>query len=277
MPFRHRLKWIAGVIIGWVLFSAARPALAGDTVYLPLVSNGFAAAPQPPADKNDTLAYVNYYRALAGVPAVTFDATLNSNCLEGARYIAQTGIMRHDQSGSPAGLACVSQGNIWMGFGSGWEPADTVDSWMGSVGHRLWLIYPTTPTFGYGFYTEASVPRSGAALDVLSTFANDGASYPGWPIRYPAAGQSGVPATAYPVTLSWRYFGSAPALGAASLTTSGGTPLALTSSTNLSANHKGVQLTPTSALPANTQINVSISGTYDGAPFSYSWSFTTGN
>jgi hypothetical protein len=111
---------------------------------------------------------------------------------------------------------------------------------------------------------------------VLSHFS-DGATYPGWPIRYPSPGQTGVPATAYPITVHWRYFGPAPALTTTSLTTTGGSPIAHTASTSLPVGHKGIQIAPAAALPANTAISVTVSGTYDGAPFSYAWTITTGN
>ncbi len=147
---------------------------------------------------------------------------------------------------------------------------------MGSVGHRLWLLYPTTPTFGYGFYSAAN-NRAGAALDVLSTFNPGGdLSYPGWPVRYPASGQQDVPASAYPITLNWRYFGVAPSVSSSSLTTSGGTPVPHTVTTALPVGHKGIQILPSAPLAANTTFVVLVAGAYDGVAFNYSWSFSTG-
>lgn len=237
--------------------------------------------PAPPT--SDPQNYINYLRQQAGVPTVTFNGTYNQNCWEHARYMAENDFIGHDQDVNnpwytPGGDWCAERGNAWLGGATTtpyWQTYHAVDGWIGSVGHRLWLLYPTSTQFGFGFYT-ASNNRAGAALDVLSTF-NDGASYPGWPVRYPGVGQTYIPATRFPITLQWRYFGSAPTLTSSSLTTSGGTPIAHAATADLSndANHKGIKLIPSANLPANTTFNVSISGSYNGSPFTYTWSFTT--
>ena len=250
-------------------------------VYLPLV----ARSPSLPKDKNDIPAYVNYFRALAQVPAVTFDAGLDNNCYLHARYMAEENHLTHDERTdspwyTPEGQICAQKGNAWLGgafYIPYWQPYRSIESWMGSVGHRLWTLYPTTPVFGYGFYT-ASNNRAGAALDVLSDFDSSAdAGYPGWPVLYPGSGQSGVPAQVYPITINWRYFGPTPTVSSTSLTTSGGAPIAHSVTTELPVGHKGIQITPGAALSARTTFVVSVSGTYDGAPFTHTWSFSTGD
>jgi hypothetical protein len=250
-------------------------------IYVPVVLREPTPTPTPPI--SDPQAYVNYFRGLAGVPAVSFDATLNDNCWQHARYMAYNNHLTHQQNSSlpyasPAGQVCAGNGNVWLGseyFQHYWEPYHSIDSWMGSVGHRLWLLYPTTPTFGYGFHEEPNF-RAGAALDVLSE-SNFGAdtSYSGWPVRYPAPNQLNVPPSSYPITVNWRYFGPTPTLGATGLTTSGGSPIAHTANTNLPVNHKGVQILPSGDLPAGITFTVTVTGSYDGAPFSYTWQFST--
>jgi uncharacterized protein YkwD len=251
-------------------------------VYASMVMTGAASpAPQPPASQpDDWFALVNYYRSLAGVPQVSQDAALNDNCWQHSRYMAENNHLTHDQDegrpfASAAGELCGTKGNVWIGGGTAWTVNDAFDGWMSSVGHRLWLLYPTTPTFGFGFYTAAN--REAAALDVLSR-SNFGAdtSYRGWPIRYPADGQSGIPADPYPITLMWRYFGSAPQLGGTSLRTEAGASIPHSASTSLPGGHKGVQIVPSAPLPDNTVFVVEVTGTYGGAPFSYSWHFATG-
>ncbi|HWQ14609.1 MAG TPA: CAP domain-containing protein [Roseiflexaceae bacterium] len=261
---------------------AEEPADLPPRAYAPLVLGPTSAgAPWPPAaTPGDWLGRVNYYRAVAGVALVSEDAALSANCAEHARYVAENDHLTHTQDpskpyASDAGQICAGKGNVWIGYGTAWAPADSVDSWMASVGHRLWLLYPTTPAFGYGFYSAAS--REAAALDVLSR-ANLGAdgAYAGWPVRYPAAGQSGVPAGRYPITLLWRYIGATPQITATSLRTAGGAPIAHSADTSLPSGHKGVQIVPATDLPDDTVFEVSVSGTYDGAPFSYNWTFATG-
>jgi hypothetical protein len=126
------------------------------------------------------------------------------------------------------------------------------------------------------FYTAAN-NRAGAALDVLSLIntSND-LAYTGWPVRYPAPNQTGVPAVAYSITLGWRYFGSLPTVSSVSLTANG-SPIAFTSTTVLPVGHKGIEIKPSQPLPANSTITVSVAGSYDNKPFSYTWSFKTGS
>jgi len=239
------------------------------------------ARPKPVALPEYWLDRVNFYRAAAGVPPVREDAVLNDNCAQHARYMAENDDLTHDQNpalpwASPAGQICAQKGNAWIGGGSSWRPGQTIDDWMSSPGHRLWLIYPTTPVVGFGFYTNGRV--TGAGLDIISRArldADDG--YQGWPLRYPVAGQISVPTSRYPITLQWPYFGEAPQLRATSLTTAAGVPVAHTATTNLPVRHKGILLMPSVPLPGNTVFVVQVEGSYDGRPFTLSWSFSTGH
>lgn len=245
------------------------------------------ATPTRPPLPEDWLGRVNAYRRLAGVPPVSDDATLNDNCFQHARYMAENNHLTHDQDptrpyASPQGQICAQRGNAWLGWGASLQPPDAIDGWMNSIGHRLWLLYPTTPTFGFGFYQNQNVVRSAAALDVLSRARLDSDStYTGWPVRYPAPNQAWVPTTGtvgqgYLITLLWPYFDQKPALSSTSLRTSAGTPLAHTATTDLPANHKGIAIIPDNPLPPNATIEVTVTGSYKGQPFSFTWQFQTG-
>ena len=273
------------------VITSTRPVLPSNTSVPPANVTTMPSATETPTftptatPVDDPQTYVNYYRSLAGVPSVSFDATLNNNCWEHARYMAENNDLTHDQNSalpyaSAAGQICAQGGNAWIGGANGtpyWQPRDTIDSWMESVAHRLWLLYPTTPVFGYGFYT-ANNNSAAAGLDVLSRMNDDAdLSYPNWPVRYPAPNQNGIPAINYNITLNWRYFGSSPTVTTTSLMTSNGTALAHTVTTSMPAGHKGIVISPSASLPPNTSITVSVSGGYDNVPFEYTWSFTTGN
>ena len=80
----------------------------------------------------------------------------------------------------------------------------------------------------------------------------------------------------YPITLNWAYFGPAPTLSAVSITTADGTPILHEANKALPAGHKGLQIKPSANLPPNTTLIVTVEGAYNGAPFAYSWQFTTG-
>ncbi len=261
----------------------ATVAAVSPRAFLPIVRRPPAVLPSPPPDKNNVQAYINYFRALAGAPAVSLDGTLNNNCWLHGRYMAENNVLTHQEDPAnpwytPQGQVCAGNGNAWMGgafYQPYWQPYHAIEGWMGSVGHRLWLLYPTTPVFGFGFYTAAN-NRAAAGLDVLSHFNSTAdMSYPNWPVRYPASGQTDVPPTNYAITIFWRYWGPAPTLTGASLRTADGVAVAHTATTSLDAGHKGVKVTPSAALARNTTYVVSISGTYNGAPFGYTWSFRT--
>lgn len=276
------LAYLGSLIIVSLMILTALPAPAvaqsGTTpsmIFIPLITS---ISPPLPLT---WLERVNSYRMRAGVPPVTEISTLSDNCWQHARYMAENNHLTHEQDfskpyASEAGQTCGTRGNAWIGYGSGWQPADAIDSWMASIGHRLWLLYPTTPSFGFGFYTISNGQRSAAALDVLSQF-NDGSSYPSWPVRYPGDGQTDVPATKYPITLHWRYFGSTPTVSSVTLNVVGGEAIPYTVTTSLPANHKGIAITPVNNLPANSLIKVTVSGLYDGQPFTLTWQFQTGS
>ena len=265
----------------WPARTSAAPATS-PRAYLPAITAP-APTPTPPALPTEARARVNAYRGAAGLQPITYDPTLDSNCVAHSHYMTVTGTITHQEDPNhpaytPAGQICAGKGNLWFGIqptGATWTPADSVDSWMRSPAHRLWLLYPTTSTMGYGFDTQPGA-YAAAALDVLSGFQPSGdGTYSGWPVRYPADGQTGIPAVDYPVTLHWPYFGSSPTLGSATLRTGAGALIPSSATTSIPAGHKGVLITPASALPAATRIVVSVSGAYGGVPFSYTWSFTT--
>lgn len=250
-------------------------------IYVPLLTRaGATSTPQP--NSANPLDAINAYRRAAGVPPISLVDALSSNCWFHSRYMAEKNEITHNEdTTSPwytaAGQSCAQNSNVWLGSDYNrpiWQPANAIDSWVASVGHRMWLLYPTTPAFGFSFYTAAN-NRAGASLDVLSNI-NTGkdTSYAGWPVRYPAPNQTGIPAQAYSITLGWRYFGSTPSVSAISLTANG-TPIPFSFTASLPVGHKGIEIKPSQALPANSTINVNVSGNYDGRPFSYQWSFKT--
>lgn len=288
LPDRATALLSAPPLVGTGTPTAQRLAAAPDAagVFLPVVA-GPPPAPTATATATATseplpagwLARVNAYRAHAGVPPVTQDAVLNANCFEHARYMAENNHLTHNQNpslpwASPAGQICAGKGNAWLGGGSGWTESDAIDGWMGSIGHRLWLLYPTTPTFGFGFYTNGQ--HTGAALDVLSTARlGTDSTYQGWPVRYPAIAQPDIPPAIFPITLQWPYFDDAPAFTSSSLRVLGGAALAHTATTSLPAGHKGIAVTPTQPLPAGATLEVTIAGSYKGQPFTLTWTFST--
>lgn len=249
--------------------------------YMPVVVH-----PDPPAVKSATaVTLVNDLRTEADIPPVQESPPLNENCYEHARYMAENNVLAHEQDprlpyASESGQDCAENANAWLGsnrYDTNWTPKDSVNVWMKSVAHRIWLLYPTTRTVGYGFFSVEEDHRAAAAFDILSS-ANFEADrmYGGWPVKYPV-GDLFVPATRYPITLNWRYFGPKPVVQTVQLQTADGQILAHEANTNLPAGHKGIQIIPQQDLPPHSQITVTVSGSYEGQPFSYTWDFHTGS
>ncbi len=269
-----------------ILLVAANPSslLADDnkesphTYFIPILAQaGFSAK-----ESEEALSMVNQKRSEAGIPPVAGSKPLAKRCFEHARYMAENNILAHEQNpdlpfASENGESCARNGNTWLGSNYDWTPEDTIEGWMESVPHRLWLLYPTTRTVGYGFYSTPAERRAAAAVDVLSfaDFAADEA-YSGWPVIYPSE-NSTVPAKRYAVTLNWRYFGPAPLVEATQLRTTSGQVIAHDVTTALPAHHKGIQLLPHEDLPPQSKIEVVVSGVYEGQSFKYTWSFYSGS
>jgi uncharacterized protein YkwD len=274
----------AGIVT--LLSSSPAPLLADDpntphTLFIPVV-----AQPRDSAeDESLALSLVNQKRREAGVPPVGNLGRLDKNCFDHARYMAVNNVLAHEQDpnlpyASANGQDCAEHSNAWLGGSRskpGWTPEDSIEDWMTSVAHRLWLLYPTTDAVGYGFYTTQSKNRAAAALDVLSQadFSAD-STYGGWPVKYPGS-RSFVPATRYPITLQWRYFGPKPTITSTSLRVVDGQAIAHDATTLLPVNHKGIKIVPREDLPANSKFVVTVNGKYDGRTFSFSWQFNTGS
>lgn len=291
---REALKYALLCILGFLIFSAISAQLVGASqasagqlpysIHLPAIIAYDTDSPAPPLT-SAWFSQVNYYRIEAGVAPIAVDARLNANCFQHARYMAENNHLTHHQDPSlpyatADGQLCAERGNAWLGGAYAvpyWVPGHSIEGWMESVAHRLWLLYPTTTAFGFGFYTTDE-NRAGAALDVLSNadFGMD-ESYPDWPVRYPGDGAFGIPASAYPITLQWRYFGPEPTLHMTNLTTADGTPIPHNADTNLPAGHPGIQIIPTTALPDNTVFRVTVDGEYEGRTFHTTWTFSTGD
>jgi uncharacterized protein YkwD len=227
------------------------------------------------------LALINQVRLEAGVPPVQGRHKLDENCFEHARYMAENNVIGHEQDpslpyASPAGQLCAERANAWLGSGKLWTPEDSVEDWLASVGHRLWLLYPTTKAIGFGFFQLPGTSRAAAAADVLSyaDFAAD-LAYTGWPVLFPAEGDTAIPPTRFAVTLNWRYGGSNPVLSYTRLVTNGRL-LAHEANTSLPVGHKGILILPADPLPPDSEIFVEVGGSYDGQPFQLAWKFRTG-
>jgi hypothetical protein len=245
---------------------------------------------QPQEQGNNGLWAINIYRTQAGVAPVVGDPILTNQCMLHAAYMAQNQVASLAEDKmlsmySSEGSQCAGNALIYL------LPSNpqyflanrTVDAWMDSPTHRMWLLYPTLAAVGFGYKVNAVGNNwvTSSALDVLSgiDFSSDN-MYPNWPARFPSPGQVGVPAKKLAVTTWWPYTGPAPAvnLTTTKLTTSTGVvvPFTINSDPAAFGGHKHITLIPTNPLAYETIFVVHLEGSYDGKAFVYDWKFSTG-
>ena len=245
---------------------------------------------QPQEQGNNGLWAINIYRTQAGVAPVVGDPILTNQCMLHAAYMAQNQLASLAEDKmlsmySSEGSLCAGNALIYLlpSNPQYFQANRTVDAWMDSPTHRMWLLYPTLAVagFGYKFNAVGNNWVTSSAMDVLSgiDFSAD-IMYPNWPARYPSPGQIGVPAKALAITTWWPYTGPVPAvnLTTTTLTTSAGAAVPFTINSDPAAfgGHKHITLIPTNPLPYETIFVVHLEGSYDGKPFVYDWKFSTG-
>jgi uncharacterized protein YkwD len=145
-----------------------------------------------------TLAKVNEYRAHAGLQPVALDDKLSGPCLAHARYLVMNeghpslqGLSAHDEDlklpdaskeGDAAGKASV------IAIGD-YDPMDGVESWMGTLYHRVPILEPKLKTIGFGC---ARGRRQGWVV-VLNVSTGVHKLSPTQPVFCPAPDQTDVP------------------------------------------------------------------------------------
>lgn len=119
---------------------------------------------------------INYYRAMAGVPAdISFQAEYTAKAQQAALMMSANGKLSHSPSAdwqcySTEGATAAGSSNLYLGvFGpaaiDGYieDPGDSNDV----VGHRRWILYPQTQFMGIGDIPTTNGYRSANALWVF--------------------------------------------------------------------------------------------------------------
>jgi len=167
-----------------------------------------------------TIATVNYYRALTGLPdTVTLDAALNAGDQQMALMIGANQQLNHFPPPSwlcytTAGADAASQSNIAYGVSG----PDAIDLYMddpglgnSAVGHRRWIIYPRQSLMGTGDVEGNDTPVPGNALNVIAGWGSRAATPNG--IAWPPPGY--VPYQLMPSSSNrWSFSFFAPSPGA---------------------------------------------------------------
>ncbi len=188
----------------WLLPSRTSPAQASSsvglptqlqatqalTIYLPLVFGEEGGSPPPP---DGWLEAVNYYRALAGLPAVSENADYSSGDHYHARYMVKNDYIGHSEDPgnpwyTPEGALAATKSNVMGTSRINTTDVDAIDMWMEGPFHAIGIIDPELNEVGFGSYREDTGSiRMAAALDVIR---GRGSIPPGvsFPILFPGDG-----------------------------------------------------------------------------------------
>ena len=169
--------------------AAVTPTVA---VYLPLVSKNTCGAVMPAP--GDWLAYVNYYRALACLPAVTENAAYSDGDRKHALYMVMNNEVTHYESQLKPGW--TSEGDLAgrnsnvMGSSSpSYTDEAAIDLWMRGPFHAVSIIDPRLQQTGFGSARDSSgAIQMAAALNVLSGLTSTVPASIAFPVMWPANG-----------------------------------------------------------------------------------------
>src|SRR5207249_3761253 len=121
---------------------------------------------------------INYYRAMAGVPAgIVFNSTFNTKDQAAALIMSANNSLSHTPPMSwtcysADGYEAAGQSNIAIGNAGPDAISAYIEDFGGNnavVGHRRWILYPQTQLMGTG-----DVPETGSNYDGNAVWVQDG-------------------------------------------------------------------------------------------------------
>ncbi len=164
-------------------YSAVFTASTGVPINSTAVTASCIPGTNSPAFVNATLQRINWYRAMAGIPAaIAFNATESTKDQAAAVMMSEHGALQH--VGSWTGWNCFTtdatnaSANSNLALGN--DGPDAITAYIldnggnnSAVGHRRWILYPQTQVMGTG-----DVPPEGSYYSANATWVFD-ANYGG--------------------------------------------------------------------------------------------------
>ncbi|OLE96413.1 MAG: hypothetical protein AUG75_20790 [Cyanobacteria bacterium 13_1_20CM_4_61_6] len=145
-------------------------------------------APVPCPGDGAWLERLNYWRATAGLPAVTVNTTYSDGDYKHAVYMVKNQEVAHSEVvGHPyytvAGDTAARNSNIEVYSRTSYTDTQAIDWWMGAPFHAMGMMDPRLRQVGFGAYREVrSGWQAAFALDVVRGNSFSGGSYPVfWP------------------------------------------------------------------------------------------------
>lgn len=148
------------------------PPLGEATFATPANTSAYTPATLTNASLTFAQKYINYMRYQAGLGEITLDSTVNANAAQGALILARlnTGLSHSPSVPSGVSTTAAAPGQYAaaasnLSYSSSWPSPDNMsiikdailgqmrddsDSNLSSVGHRRWLLKPSTSTMGIG-------------------------------------------------------------------------------------------------------------------------------
>jgi hypothetical protein len=176
---------------------AGAPITAAGTqvpmLYLPFTARNTCSAVMPAP--GDWLAYVNYYRALACLPAVTENATYSDGDRKHAKYMVKNDYIGHSENASlpyytPEGAAAAAASNVMATSDANATDNYAIDLWMKGPFHAVGILDPKLQQAGFGSYREADGGwQMAAALNVISGLGSVPSSV-AFPVKWPTDGMT---------------------------------------------------------------------------------------
>jgi hypothetical protein len=162
------------------------------TNYLPLVFKS-SSPPSPPPE--NWLDAVNYYRGMAGLPAVSENTAYSQGDEYHARYMVKNDYIGHSEDPAnpwytPEGAQAAANSNAMVSSNVNATDLDAINLWMSGPFHALGILDPRLHEVGFGSYREnIGLWRMGAALDVISGLGSLPPTV-SFPIYFPGDGTS---------------------------------------------------------------------------------------
>ena len=130
-----------------------------------------------PAFRNEVARRINFYRAMAGLPAnIALSPANNVKCQQAALMMSVNSTLSHAPSDgwtcyTPEGAEAAQNSNLALGR----VGPDAINGYMmdhgannTTVGHRRWMLYPQTQTMGTG-----DIPANGSYFSANTTWGYD--------------------------------------------------------------------------------------------------------
>lgn len=249
-------------------------------------------------DEADSLALINYYRAIAGQLPVKENSEYSQGCENHVSYMHQNQTITHFESPSNPGYTELGaqtgpSANVGGGTDSLYE---NIERWMASVYHRFPILEPYVTEVGFHYFNHVSCLYFDTDLDLyfmdhapIPFPAPDQTEAPndfiGLEDPDPLSGHVSNPDAEYPVgTVVSLQFSSYQEVESMTVTLRDSNGNAVYGYTRLPddsndpnrlSQRNAVTYIAADPLASNHTYSVTFSGVVDGSSYSKSWSFTT--